>query len=196
MESCAAALDRLCDPDHAVSAHLLIGRDGTVHRLVDEEDRAWHAGAGSWGGHEDVNSCSIGIELDNDGAAPFSAPLMDALEVELDRIMGHWGISAVGIIAHSDLAPDRKTDPGSRFDWRRLAHGGRAVWPEPGMAPGDFLGDAARFGYPVEPGCDAVLNAFRLRFRPAARGPLDDTDRALIADLASRFPVDEGARGA
>lgn len=190
MSGCAEALDRLCDPEAEVSAHILIGRDGAVHRLVDEKDRAWHAGAGSWGGCDDVNSASVGIELDNDGGFPFSEPIMAALEAELDRLMARWEISPAGVIAHSDMAPARKSDPGPRFDWRRLALGGRAVWPKRGRAPGDFLRDAGRFGYPEDAEPAAVLQAFRARFRPGAAGPLDDTDRALAADLAARFPVD------
>ena len=184
MANAALALDRLCDPSAEVSAHYLIGVDGTLWRLVPEEMRAWHAGAGAWGGAGDVNSRSIGIELDNDGASPFPEGQMAALETLLDAVMARWAIHPAGVIAHSDMAPDRKGDPGPRFDWRRLALGGRAVWPEPG-APGDFLRDAARAGYPPDAGEDLVLAAFRLRFRPGAEGPLADADRALMAGLAA-----------
>jgi N-acetylmuramoyl-L-alanine amidase len=90
MPDAASAERALCDPAREVSCHWLIARDGTVTALVDEEMRAWHAGAGSWGGREDVNSRSIGIELDNDGASPFAAPLMDALEELLGGILARW----------------------------------------------------------------------------------------------------------
>jgi N-acetylmuramoyl-L-alanine amidase len=90
MPDAAAAERALCDPAREVSCHWLIARDGTVTALVDEERRAWHAGAGSWGGRGDVNSRSIGIELDNDGASPFAAPLMDALEVLLAVSLTRW----------------------------------------------------------------------------------------------------------
>ncbi len=84
--------------------------------------RAWHAGAGLWGGQEDVNSRSIGIELQkNRGDEPFAAPQMVALERLLQGIMARWDIPAQGVIGHSDMAPSRKGDPGPRFDWRRLA---------------------------------------------------------------------------
>jgi len=185
-----AALVRLCDPLAEVSAHYLIEPDGSVLRLVAEEMRAWHAGAGMWGACGDVNSSSIGIELVNDGAQPFAAGQMDALEDLLSEVMRRWAIAPKRVIAHSDMAPERKGDPGARFDWRRLAVQGLSVWPNPG-APGDFGAAARRFGYP-ELGDEAVLAAFRLRFRPGATGPMDDTDRALIADLAQRFPVDDG----
>jgi N-acetylmuramoyl-L-alanine amidase len=194
MEDCAAALDRLCDPAAEVSAHYLIDRDGTVLSLVDETDRAWHAGAGEWGGRGDVNSRSIGIELVNRGAEPFAARQMAAVERLLADVLTRWALPPQAVIGHSDMAPSRKADPGPRFDWRGLALSGLSVWPEPGAA-GDFVTDARRFGYP-DIGPDALLTAFRLRFRPWARGPLDMGDAALIADLAQRFPVDLPRAGA
>ena len=128
MTSAEAALARLCDPAAEVSSHYLIAEDGLVWRLVPEEARAWHAGAGSWDGVEDINSRSIGIELANagplDGFPPFPEPQMAALEGLLDAICARWGIPASGVIAHSDMAPGRKADPGPKFDWSRLARGG------------------------------------------------------------------------
>jgi len=184
MDSAERARDWLCDPESQVSSHYLIGRDGRIWRLVDEAMRAWHAGAGDWKGQDDINSRSIGIELDNDGGSPFSEPLMSTLEGLLDDLMHRHGIPAAGVIAHSDLAPGRKIDPGPRFDWRRLAMGGRAVWPEP--APGgQFRADATRAGYPTEPDDNTILAAFRSRFRPGATGPLCDADRELVAGLAA-----------
>lgn len=194
MTSFEAARERLCDPAAEVSAHYLISERGEVLALVPEELRAWHAGAGSWGGAEDVNSRSIGIELANRGVEPFAAPQMAALERLLPEIMARWAIRPEGVIGHSDMAPGRKSDPGPRFDWRRLALSRLSVWPEAGETVGDFETSARAFGYP-EVAPDLLLTAFRLRFRPWARGPLDDVDAALAADLARRFPVD-GARGA
>lgn len=189
MADCAAAARALCDPAREVSAHYLIARDGTVLPLVDEDKRAWHAGAGQWQGRDDVNSRSIGIELDNDGRTPFAEPLMAALETLLPRILAAWGIGAAGVIAHSDMAPGRKIDPGRRFDWRRLARQGLAVWPEPRRARLDsarFHADARAFGYPVID--DALLlDTMRLRFRPWASGPLSAEDCAVMADLAARY---------
>jgi N-acetylmuramoyl-L-alanine amidase len=182
MATAEAALARLCDPAAEVSAHWLIGEGGEVFALVPEELRAWHAGAGSWGGAGDVNSRSIGIELQNDGRSPFPERQMAALERLLRGVMDRWGIAPRGVIAHSDMAPDRKADPGPRFDWRRLARAGLAVWPEP-APPGDFAADLGAFGYP-EVAEDLLLAAFRLRFRPWALGPVDAADRALAAGLA------------
>lgn len=200
---CAGSLARLCDPQAEVSAHYLIDRDGTLHALVDEGARAWHAGAGSWGGAGDVNSRSIGIELVNSGDDPFAEPQMAALERLLRDILQRHRLPPQTVIGHSDMAPDRKTDPGTRFDWRRLAVQRLAVWPdltdaplspaqgESGVVPdmAGFLADLRAFGYP-EAAPETLLAAFRLRFRPWGRGPLDATDCALAAGLR-RFHVDQ-----
>lgn len=193
MASCAAARERLCDPAAEVSAHWLIDRDGCTEQLVDESLRAWHAGHGEWGGQGDVNSRSIGIELHNPGDEPFAEPQMRALERLLGGVMARWGIAPKGVIGHSDMAPGRKRDPGPRFDWRRLARLGLSVWPVAGVAPaGDFAARARAFGYPdVAP--ELLLCAFRLRFRPWARGPADALDAGLAADLARRFGIDAAA---
>ncbi len=200
MDSCAEALARLCDPAAEVSAHYLIDADGTVLQLVDEAQRAWHAGAGSWGGRDDVNSRSIGIELYNPGAHPFPEPQMAALEHLLAGVLDRHGIAPEGVIGHSDMAPGRKHDPGPRFDWRRLARRGLSVWPAtppalpaPGAAGTDaqrMARAASRFGYAPDLPDEALLGAFRLRFRPWAAGPLCPADIAAIEDLAARFAVD------
>jgi N-acetylmuramoyl-L-alanine amidase len=187
MQGRAEALSRLCDPSSEVSAHYLVDETGTVLSLVDETARAWHAGAGAWGGAGDVNSRSIGIELVNTGHDPFAEPQMAALEHLLAGVLYRHGLGAQAVIGHSDMAPDRKADPGSRFDWRRLALQGLSVWPDP-AEPGDFAADLRAFGYPDHSSA-TLLAAFRLRFRPWAKGPMDDTDRALAASLR-RIAVD------
>lgn len=189
MASCDAAARALCDPAREVSAHYLISETGEVTALVDEEMRAWHAGAGEWAGRGDVNSRSIGIELSNTGATPFAAPQMAALEALLPGILSRWQIRPEGVIAHSDMAPGRKIDPGPRFDWLRLARQGLSVWPEPRALAPDwdrFRTDAARFGYPAMDD-DLLLATVRLRFRPRHDGPLDARDMGIMADLAARF---------
>lgn len=185
MERAEAALERLCDPAYEVSAHYLIGRCGRLWQLVAEDRRAWHAGAGAWGGVEDVNSASIGVEIDNDGTSPFSDPAMAALEGLLPGIMARHDIAPAGVIGHQDMAPGRKIDPGPRFDWLRLARQGLSIWPEAG-ADQPFAPNAHAFGYR---GADAaVLAAFRTRFRPGATGPEGPQDRRLMAGLAARWP--------
>ncbi|MEM7489564.1 MAG: N-acetylmuramoyl-L-alanine amidase, partial [Pseudomonadota bacterium] len=125
------AIKRLSLPETEVSAHYLICEAGGITRLVPEAERAWHAGAGRWGECWDVNSASIGVELSNDGASPFSAAQMDALEDLLADILARHNLPPQAVIGHSDTAPGRKRDPGPRFDWRRLALRGLAIWPEP-----------------------------------------------------------------
>ena len=176
-----SARARLCDPAAEVSAHWLIHEDGRTEALVPEDRRAWHAGAGSWLGRDDVNSRSIGIELVNPGDSPFPEPQMAALERLLHQILARWGIPAAGVIGHSDMAPGRKSDPGPRFDWRRLAVQGLAVWPAGTAGDLPLAESLTRIGYPDDP---ARLAAFRLRFRPWADGPEDATDRRIAAALA------------
>jgi N-acetylmuramoyl-L-alanine amidase len=189
MATCVEARDRLCAAEHEVSAHWLISEAGEAEALVDETHRAWHAGAGEWAGLADINSHSIGIELANTGSQPFAEPQMAALERVLGAAMARWAIPVHRVIAHSDMAPDRKSDPGARFDWQRLALLGLSVWPEDLAAdPAEFTAGARAFGYPDLPQ-DLLLRAFRLRFRPWAKGPLDAVDAGMAADLARRFPA-------
>jgi N-acetylmuramoyl-L-alanine amidase len=203
MQSAEAALQRLCDPEIEVSAHYLIGETGQIWQMVDEEMRAWHAGAGQWGDVDDVNSRSIGIELANPATHPFPEPQMVALEWLLGDIIHRRAIRPERVIGHSDMAPGRKSDPGGRFDWHRLALQNLSVWPASETKPdqsGGFLSDAVAFGYALpqnvdDPGAD-LLNVFRLRFRPWALGPEDATDRQMIRDLATRFAVDRNAPNA
>lgn len=184
MPTAAAALERLCDPASEVSAHYLIGREGTLWQMVREPLRAWHAGAGEWAGQGDVNSRSIGIELDNGGTHPFGEPLMQTLESLLGDIMSRRDISADGVIGHSDMAPGRKCDPGPRFDWARLARQGLARGAGGQGAPPDmalFRERAMRAGF-TAPADDALLlETVRLRFRPWAQGPLSRHDMACLA---------------
>lgn len=197
MQSAAAAANTLCNPETQVSAHYLIAEDGEVLSLVPEDLRAWHAGAGRWGGVTDVNSRSIGIELANTGFAPFAAAQMDALTDLLKGIRARWDIRPERVIGHSDMAPGRKIDPGPRFDWRRLAVEGLAVWPAltrgSEVTKDAFWQAMAAFGYTATEDPDLLLQVFRLRFRPRFDGPLDGTDLAMITDLARRFPVDVNA---
>jgi N-acetylmuramoyl-L-alanine amidase len=198
MPTAEAAVARLCDPGAQVSCHYVIGEDGRLWQLVDEAQRAWHAGQGSWGGAADVNSRSIGIELANRGNHPFPEPQMQVLERLMPGIMARWHIPPERVIGHSDIAPDRKDDPGPHFDWRRLARQGLAVWPEAAEAagPAGFRDLSVRAGYGREHPEADVLAALRLRWRPWARGPLSEADMAVLADIARRFPVDRGGQGA
>ncbi|QQA41592.1 N-acetylmuramoyl-L-alanine amidase [Pelagovum pacificum] len=197
MESCDAARDRLCAPEHEVSSHYLISAEGALLQLVAEDQRAWHAGAGAWGPVTDVNSRSIGIELDNRGIEPFPETQLLALERLLERIMVRWTIPPERIVGHSDTAPDRKKDPGPLFPWKRLADAGLSIWPEVDVPEPEEIATPERsarltaalttFGY-RGPQAIALFHACRMRFRPAG-GAFDTLDLAMAEDLAARFPV-------
>ncbi len=177
MESADAALARLCDPAAEVSAHWLIAEDGRVWRLVDEALRAWHAGVAGWGGVEDVNSRSIGIELANPGtgseAHPFPEPQMAALEAVLGTAMAGWDVPPERVVGHACVAPGRKIDPGPRFDWRRLALAGLAIWyfspASAGPAPPSPGGTHPPARRPGGGGAGPVADVDPVRFRQAAR---------------------------
>ena len=190
MESCQAALERLCDPDAEVSAHYLISNAGVITQMVPESERAWHAGPGEWAGFDDINSRSIGVELDNRGNHPFSEPQMHALEGLLQGIMTRWAIPAAGVIGHSDMAPDRKYDPGRHFDWARLARLGLAGAGMPHQTDmvvvnqEAFTVAASALGYTTDVAFQALLAATRLRFAPWRQGPLTADDLSLMHRFA------------
>ncbi|MCX7559080.1 N-acetylmuramoyl-L-alanine amidase [Sulfitobacter sp. F26204] len=186
MDNAEVAIQRLCDPVAEVSAHYLIANNGAITGLVPEDQRAWHAGAGSWQGQDDVNSRSIGIELDNRGTHPFSEPQMSALEGLLAQVIQRWSIPATGVIGHSDMAPGRKMDPGPHFDWARLARLGLAAdvcrqRVPLSLDPDSFMRTAQAAGYPVDLPFETLLAATRLRFAPWRRGPLVPADYNLQA---------------
>ncbi|QJE72272.1 N-acetylmuramoyl-L-alanine amidase [Aerophototrophica crusticola] len=135
MRSAEDALDRLCDEEAQVSAHYVIDEEGTVYRLVREDKRAWHAGRGCWRGETDINSRSIGIELVNPGHEfgyrPFPIAQMASLILLAGELVREYAIPPLHVLAHSDVAPDRKEDPGELFDWPSLAAAGIGAWPQP-----------------------------------------------------------------
>lgn len=139
MVSAEAALERMTDPAARVSAHWCVGEDGTLWRLVSEERRAWHAGLSEWRDRRSVNDRSIGIELVNPGHEhgyrPFPPAQMDALLDLARAIVARHPIDPRNVVAHSDIAPTRRQDPGELFDWARLAQAGIGIWPEDAAPP-------------------------------------------------------------
>ncbi len=184
------ALKTLTDPFTKVSAHYLIARDGKIYQLVDERARAWHAGEAYWGGDQDINSASLGIELDNDGDEPFAEPQIAALLALLADLKARYAIPAANFLGHGDVAPRRKVDPGRLFPWQRLAARGFGVWCEPPYAPAPPGTDGgvllAAFGYDVADPAAAV-SAFKTHFAPAGdANALTEEDRALLHCLAAK----------
>ncbi|MGX7926288.1 N-acetylmuramoyl-L-alanine amidase [Tsuneonella sp. HG094] len=194
MADAQTAIARLSDAEAKVSAHYLISEAGEVVQLVDEDKRAWHAGVSYWRGHPDVNSASIGIELDHPGHAlgyrEFSEAQFAALVPLLARIVKQYGIPRANVVGHSDVAPARKIDPGELFPWDRLAEY-KLCLPRPDrLEAGDpFDNDASfylaleRFGYDVTDGHKAV-EAFQRRWRPEKiNGQIDGQVRAILFRL-------------
>ena len=166
-DNAATALATLTDPQRRVSAHYLIGRDGALMQLVDEASRAWHAGESWWGGNTDLNSASIGIELDNTGDEVFAEAQIVALLGLLGELRTRHRIPPANVLAHGDIAPTRKVDPGRLFPWQRLARHGFGLWCEtpPPAAPSGFdpmLGLQA-LGYDIV-APTAARQAFRRHF--------------------------------
>jgi N-acetylmuramoyl-L-alanine amidase len=182
--SAARALRTLTRAESQVSAHYLIGRDGVIDQLVDERSRAWHAGDSRWGAVPDLNSASIGIELDNSGVEPYAEPQIAALLRLLADLRDRYGIPPPNVLAHADVAPRRKVDPGPLFPWARLAAAGFGLWCEPPFAPTPpgfdvWLGLRA-IGYDVSRP-EAALAAFRLHHAPSAPdASATDSDAARI----------------
>jgi len=191
--SFANALAVLTNPKSGVSAHYLISRDGLIAQLVDERERAWHAGVSHWGPIDDVNSASIGIELDNSGDEPFADAQIDALLALLGDLTRRYGIDPRHVIGHADVAPARKSDPGWRFPWARLAEHGYGLWcnqpAEPPLrADSPNEADALRLiGYRItdEAGVAPARHAFKLHFLGTDDSqPLNAAERNLLLCIA------------
>jgi N-acetylmuramoyl-L-alanine amidase len=189
-ESAEDSLRTLTMRRFEVSSHYLIGRDGRLYYLVDELARAWHAGEGYWGGTTDLNSASIGIELDNNGQEPFAEPMIATLLQLLDEIKARYKIPTANFLAHGDIMPGRKVDPSRFFPWKRLAERGFGLWCEPPypVVP-EAVSDAlllSAFGYDVT-NMRATVAAFRRRFFGTENADaLTVTDRGLLQCLIER----------
>ena len=177
------------DSKSPVSAHYLVGADGHIYQLVDDGARAWHAGAGRWGTITDVNSASIGIELDNDGQSLFAQSQIDSLLRLLADLTERLNIPRTQIVGHEDIAPTRKNDPGPLFPWKQLADAGYGRWPRGELvaAPVDFDAWAAlaEIGYALDDR-HAALKSFHDHFRGGEGDTLDDTDRRILYALTRR----------
>ena len=197
MKTAKDAIDRLRDPAAKVSSHYVVDEDGSVLRLVAEDRQAWHAGVSHWRGHAALNGRSIGIEIVNPGHEfgyrDFPVLQLAALCDLCLTILVRHPIPARNIVAHSDVAPERKQDPGERFDWQSLADNGVGLWPSgvPDSGTTGAIRDPvslrpvraalAEIGYHVvpegglDPALSTVLRAFQRHWRPQAiTGQADD----------------------
>jgi N-acetylmuramoyl-L-alanine amidase len=207
MATGAGALYRLCDPEVKVSSHYLVEEDGRVFSLVAESRCAWHAGVSFWKGRQNVNGASIGIEIVNpghdNGYRPFPEAQIAAVIELVGDIRTRWTIEDNQIVGHSDVAPDRKQDPGELFPWKRLAEAGHGYWVEVPAAPGAPLGEGetgpgvfalqaglTRLGFDCapsgvyEPRTTAIVRAFQRHWRPErVDGIADGETRARLIAL-------------
>lgn len=213
METGIAAETWLCDQASQVSSHYLVHEDGAIVQMVREADRAWHAGKSSWRGVTDINSCSIGIEIVNPGHqlgyTDFPARQMDGVIAICTDITRRWDIAPERLLAHSDVAPGRKVDPGEKFDWRRLAKCGLGhfVAPAPiiagrGLCAGDQGSDVqvlqsmlSLYGYDIDISgffddrTSVVTAAFQRHFRPAlVDGKAEASTRQTLQSLIEKLP--------
>ena len=208
MKTAEAAIDRLCDPEARVSSHYVVDEDGMVFCLVPEERRAWHAGISYWRGHSALNGRSIGIEIVNPGHEwgyrDFPALQMAAVCDLCLSILSRHKIPARNVVGHSDVAPDRKEDPGEKFRWEDLARNGVGLWPirSPNLGTAGAIRDLVGLrpvrtalsivGYGVapegalDPALSTVLRAFQRHWRPeAVTGQADHGTVARLEALAA-----------
>ncbi len=215
METGEAAENWLCVEESQVSSHYLVHEDGRIVQMVRESDRAWHAGQSSWQGVTDINSGSIGIEIVNGGHAfglpPFSEAQIDAVSRLGRDICARWGIERRNVLAHSDIAPGRKIDPGESFPWPTLASQGLGLFPRPNLDCGNgvhmdtnspreaialFQKRLKSYGYAVEPTgaidgmTRTVVAEFQRHFRPQRfDGIIDAETQAALADLLEQAGI-------
>jgi N-acetylmuramoyl-L-alanine amidase len=187
MQSGAEAIARLRDPVARLSSHYVVEEDGAVFRLVPEDRRAWHAGVSHWRGHALLNGRSIGIEIVNPGHEhgyrPFPALQMAAVCELCLGILGRHPIPPRNVVAHSDVAPDRKEDPGELFDWEGLARNGVGLWPGEARIEGEPLTLLGRIGYRMDLPLPVLLRAFQRHWRPERVDGI--ADAATLARLGA-----------
>jgi N-acetylmuramoyl-L-alanine amidase len=221
MANADAALARLCDDSSNVSTHYFVFEDGRLVQCVPEQRRAWHAGEASWAGASDINSRSVGIEIVNPGHGlgyrDFPEPQVATVIALVRDIVARHHIPPHRVLAHSDVAPLRKDDPGEKFPWARLAAAGAGHWVEPApivedgdaLKPGDrgervreLQNDLAAYGYGIatngeyDAATAAVVTAFQRRFRPArVDGVADLSSTITLARLVAALNARRGQTG-
>lgn len=191
-ENCSQTLRTFTQPRTQVSAHYVVCKDGTVHHLLNDYLRAWHGGVARWGSITDVNSCSIGIELDNNGKEPFTAPQLGNLMVLLDTLKTRYNIPIANFIGHADIAPTRKVDPNVAFPWKALADKGFGLWYDDTTnlaVPDQFnnLQALRSIGYDVRDSA-AAINAFNRKFLQTENDKaLSEAGRKVLYRLHQKY---------
>lgn len=189
--STAQTLKTFTLPRTQVSAHYVIGRDGKIYHMLNDYLRAWHGGASKWGNATDINSSSIGIELDNNGFEAFAEPQITSLLQVLAQLKTNHSIPSANFIGHSDIAPGRKVDPNANFPWKKLADSGYGLWPDLVLdsVPETFNPKEALriIGYDVK-NLDYAIRSFKLYFIQTDLSPmLNEYDKQVLFNLYQKF---------
>lgn len=188
--ACQQTLTTFTTPRTAVSAHYVICKDGTVHHMLNDYFRAQHAGVSKWGNLIDINSSSIGIELDNTGFEPFDSLQLNSLLSLLGKLKATYSIPTANFIGHGDIAPTRKNDPNYRFPWKVLAEKGFGLWYDDQREPvpnGFNSIQALRIvGYDVKD-TTAAIRAFKRHFLQDTTKYMNDIDRSVLYNLGKKY---------
>lgn len=188
METGAAALAHMCDPQAKVAAHYMVEENGNIHQLVKDERRAWHAGLSFWAGETNINSASIGIEIVN-GGHDFGLPDFPKVQISAvialcKKLLRRHDITPLGVLAHSDIAPERKQDPGEKFPWQELSRAGIGYWPDIKEADQRVLFEAGA----RDRGVSIVQSGLGyLGYKAQVTGVLDSETRLIIAAFQRRY---------
>ena len=189
--SCDQTLRTFTLPRTQVSSHYVVCRDGSVYHMLNDLLRAHHAGVGKWGGVSDMNSSSIGIEIDNNGSEPFSEPQMISLVQLLDRLKKAFNIPTANFIGHADWAPGRKVDPSRYFSWQTLAEKGFGYWYDTTtvQTPPDFNPIQALriIGYNISKP-EIAIQSYKIHFVPQdTTNVITETDKKILYDLMRKY---------
>jgi N-acetylmuramoyl-L-alanine amidase len=189
--SCEQTLTTFTTVKSQVSAHYVICKDGVVHHMLNDYLRAWQAGVSKWGNATDINSLSIGIEVDNDGFEPFTDAQINSLLQLLDRLKKAYNIPTANFIGHADIAPGRKVDPNKYFPWQKLAENGFGFWYDTTgvqVTPDFNSMQALRIiGYDIK-NPEAAIQSFKLHFvQNDSTKLINDDDKKILVDLVKRY---------
>lgn len=189
--SCEQTLKTFTTIKSQVSAHYVICKDGTIHHMLNDYLRAWQAGVSKWGNATDINSLSIGIEIDNNGFEPFTEAQINSLLGLLDRLKKAYSIPVANFIGHADIAPGRKVDPNKYFPWEKLAQNGFSLWYDTTgiQVPADFNAMQALriIGYDIKRP-EAAVQSFKLHFvQSDSTKVINEENKKILFDLMKKY---------
>lgn len=189
--SCDQTLKTFTNQKTQVSAHYVICRDGIVHHMLNDYLRAWHGGVAKWGGTTDINSSSIGIELDNNGAEPFSEAQINSLLRLLEALKKSYAIPASNFLGHADIAPTRKVDPGFYFPWKSLADKGFGLWYDDTTSvqvsqPFNKVQALRIIGYDTKDSA-AAIRSFKLHFLQDTTAGMTEAATRVLYSLYKKY---------